>query len=138
MKAKTYPEQSSYVKGLKIWLDLNNRQKLVVSKQARGVLDFYGVDEKKFVEKLKALFLECFSDLQSEGNRKDYNYSFEFCSVSKAKMKFLNEDCEDDEEVPHIRIDIYECCGLKRVGRVRDGNIKRTSRKGSQGNLSEV
>ena len=112
LKKKTYSEQSPYIKGLKLWLNLNERQTLVVSKQGRDVLDFYGVDEKKFVEQLKALFLECFSGLPS---KEGYDYRFEFCSVSKAKMRWLNEDL-DDGEIPHIRIDIYDCSGQKSEG----------------------
>jgi len=99
-----YPEQSEYVKGNKIWLELGNDQELIVSSQAREVLKFYGVNEEKFVSKLKDLLKECFTDLEEiEG----FVYSFHTLSVSKASLNY-------DDETPHIRIDIYDNHGKKR------------------------
>lgn len=61
---KKYPEQSEYVSGKKIWLMLPNQQEIIVSPQAREVLRRYGIDEEKFLEKLKDLLNDCFSEIK--------------------------------------------------------------------------
>ena len=76
-----YPEQSEYVSGNKIWLMLSNQQEIIVSPQAREVLRIYGIDEEKFLEKLKDLLNDCFSEIW---------FPFHRVSVSKTG------DCRSD------------------------------------------
>lgn len=83
-KIKVYPEQSPYVKGKKIWLDLPTGQTIIVSPQAREVLKFYDVDEAKFVQKMRELLSHCFTNLETD--KQGFTYSFERLSVSKASV----------------------------------------------------
>lgn len=105
-----YPEQSKYVKGKKIWLNLPNDQTIIVSAQARDVLKFHKVDEAKFIQKMRELLSECFTDLITD--KRGYTYSFERLSVSKASSTFY---VEDGGEAPFIKIEIYDCTGKKKT-----------------------
>jgi hypothetical protein len=104
----TYPEQSPYVKGKKIWLKLPNNQRLVVSAQAREVLKWAEVDEKKFIKKLKELFAECFTNTFT---KEGWVFSFENCSVSKATSPDAIEFEEGYGKEPHIKIEFSEFAG---------------------------
>lgn len=103
---KVYPEQSEWVKG-KIWLELPNSQRICVSPQARNVLKFYNVDEERFIQKMRELLKECFSNLKQE---KGYDFSFRDLFVSKASDPWLSDE---ESEVPSIRIELRECTGKK-------------------------
>ena len=89
-------KQSLYVKGNKRWLESSNGQEIIISSQARKVIKFYGINEKKLIEKLKELLLECFSDLE---------YPFHRISVSKVRIPELSDEYS---EAVHLRIDVTE------------------------------
>lgn len=89
----TYPEQSKYVKGTKIWLDLPNDKNIIVSPQARKLLTFFKVDEQKFILQLKTM-LELFGNLDGKG------YSFHRISVGL--------ETREEGEDSHLIIRIYD------------------------------
>lgn len=89
---KTYPEQASYVKGKKIWLELGNDQTIVVSAQARDVIQFASLDEELFISKLKELFSDCLTNLP---------FPFHLITVSKASDSW-------DPYNPYLRVDIKD------------------------------
>lgn len=89
---KTYPEQASYVKGNKIWLELENDQKIVISAQAREIIQFTNLNEELFISKLKDLFVDCLTDLP---------FPFHTIIVSKASDSW-------DPKNPYLRIDLKE------------------------------
>ena len=101
MAMKVYAEQSPFVKGKKIWLELGNNQTLVISPQAREVIVFYGIDEEKFVNKLKELFQECFTELK---------YPFHRISVSKASLPELSDEYG---EYVHLKIEVRDAYGKR-------------------------
>jgi hypothetical protein len=103
-RKRVYPDQSKWVHGSKIWLELPNEQRIVVSPQAREVLGFYNVNEEKFVQKMRELLLVCFSDLKQEAG---FTFSFHDLCVSKASDPWF--DTEDS--VSCIRIEIRQCEG---------------------------
>lgn len=84
---KKYPEQSPYVTGNKIWLDLGNKQQLIISPQAREVIAFCGINEEIFVQKLKELLKTCSTDLE---------YPFHRISVSKASVPDTSDEYSED------------------------------------------
>jgi hypothetical protein len=120
-KYPKYPEQSPYVNGDKVCLRIDEDRNLVINAQARHNLKFYGVDEAKFIAKLKELFLECFSNLQSEYMRKDHVYNFEHCYVGKATFE---HERDEDGECPHFKIEIFECAGRAIQDKKDEGQTK--------------
>lgn len=108
---KKYPEQSPYVHGDKICLQIDEDRNIVVNAQARYNLAFYGVNEEKFIAKLKELFLECFSNLHGEGMREGYSYNFDHCYVGKATFEY---ERDEEGETPHFKIEIFDCAGRKK------------------------
>ncbi|VVB52003.1 Uncharacterised protein [uncultured archaeon] len=101
-KFVTYPEQSEYVKGTKVWLSLPDDQEIVISPQARKILQMYEVDEKAFIEYLKQM-LKLFSNLGSDKTMKCHRIS-----VKKASLTEFNSE---DGWCAHIRIDIKDIHG---------------------------
>ena len=89
---KTYPEQSPYVKGKKIWLELENDQKIVISPQARDIINYSGLNEELFISKLKELFADCLTDL---------DFPFHTIIVSKASDSYGLEN-------QYLRIDLKD------------------------------
>lgn len=106
-KSKTYPAQSPYIKGNKIWLELLDDQEIIVSPQAREALAFHGVNEEKFIQKMKELLHECFTNLSEHGG---FTFSFHTLSVSKSSLHWSDEE----NKTPHIKIEIYDCHGTKK------------------------
>jgi hypothetical protein len=97
-KFKEYPEQSEFVKGKKVWLELSNEQTLVISPQARDVIKFYGIDEEQFIEKLKALLNVC----------ANIRFPFHRISVSKASVPELSDEYG---ETVYLTINIRDSYG---------------------------
>jgi len=89
---KTYPEQSPYVKGKKIWLELENDRKIVISPQARDIIQFTGINEELFISKLKELFTDCLTEL---------DFPLHSIIVSKASDSLGLES-------PYLRIDLKD------------------------------
>lgn len=106
-KSKTYSEQSQYVKGNKIWLELSDDQEIIVSPQARETLAFHGVNEEKFIQKMKELLRECFTNLSEHAG---FTFLFHTLSVSKSALYWSNEE----DKTPYIKIEIYDCHGTKK------------------------
>jgi len=106
-RKRVYPDQSKWVHGTKIWLELPNEQRIVVSPQAREVLGFYNVDEEKFIRKMRELLLECFSDLKQEAG---FTFAFHDLYVSKGSDVWFGTG---EESVPCIQIEIRQCEGRK-------------------------
>ena len=92
MSLKTYPEQAPYVKGKKIWLELEDDRKIVISAQARETIHFTHLDEALFISKLKELFSDCLTDLP---------FPFHTIVVSKASDSW-------DPDIPYLRIDLKD------------------------------
>lgn len=112
-KARKYPEQSEYVKGNKIWLNLPNEQSIVISAQARELLDFNNIDEAKFVQKMRELMTDCFYDLPMESNNK-YLWRAERLSVSAMADSWEEPDEDTGKRPQHICIEIKEITGYER------------------------
>ena len=109
---RKYEYQSPYVKGKKIWLELPNGQKVIVSGQARDVLKWWNVNEELFIQKIRDLIQGCFQNLKTD--ERGFIFSVANLSVSKATMPYEREFLEPDEEMPHIRINIYDFGGNKK------------------------
>ena len=108
---RKYEYQSPYVGGKKIWLEFPNGQKVVVSPQARDVLHWWNVDEELFIRRIRELIQGSFQNLKTDD--RGFVFSVENLTVSKATMPYEREMLEPDEEMPHIRIDIYGFTGRK-------------------------
>ena len=89
---KIYPEQSPYVKGKKIWLELENDKKIVVSSQARDIIKLTGINEELFISKLKELFADCLTNL---------DFPFHTILVSKASDSW-------EKKLPYLRVDLKD------------------------------
>jgi len=89
---KTYPEQSPYVKGKKIWLELEDDRKIVISPQARNIIQYSSINEELFISKLKELFTDCLTKI---------DFPFHTISVSKASDSW-------GLETEYLRIDLKD------------------------------
>jgi hypothetical protein len=111
LNSKKYSGQSEYVRGNKIWLELPTDQSLVISAQARELIDCLGFDEAKFVQKLKELLTECFYDFKPED--KEWIWKAERISVSRV-TDYWDEPDDEGNRGTHLTIEIKEVCGTKR------------------------
>lgn len=91
---KQYPEQSPYVKGNKVWLNLDNDQELIISPQARKILECYKIDEQRFIDQLKEM-LKLFTNV-------GHGMSFHRISVRKTSIQDIG---------PYIQINLYDIHG---------------------------
>jgi hypothetical protein len=117
LKAKKYEGQSEYVKGNKIWLELPTGQSLVISAQARELIDCLEFDESKFVQKLKELLTECFYDYKPQD--KEWIWKAERISVSRV-TDYWDEPDDEGHRGTHLTIEIKEVCGSQRKDALLD------------------
>jgi hypothetical protein len=114
-KSIKYPGQSEYVKGGKILLELPNEQWVVISRQAREVLDFHNIDEPKFVQSMIDLLQGPMNELRKDS--RGFVYSGRHLSVSRAVYPWdRSEHPEEYGDTPHIQIDIWDFTGMLKNG----------------------